>query len=112
MTVTLPWPPSVNRYYRSALGRVLISAQGRAYREIVCRIVTPSGVLSGRLGIEITTHQPDLRTRDLDNVCKAILDSLQHAKVYDNDGQIDRLVVQRGAIDRTNPRVEVEVVEL
>ena len=31
--LTLPWPPSVNRYWRTFQGRMIISADGRAYRK-------------------------------------------------------------------------------
>ncbi len=40
-------------------------------------------------------YPPDRRRRDLDNVLKALLDSLAHAKVYEDDSQIDVLVVDR-----------------
>lgn len=30
--LTLPWPPSVNRYWRAVNGRNILSAEGRAYR--------------------------------------------------------------------------------
>nr|DAH86622.1 MAG TPA: endodeoxyribonuclease RUS [Caudoviricetes sp.] len=36
----LPWPPSVNHYYRHVGPRVLISRDGRKYREIVAGIVS------------------------------------------------------------------------
>jgi crossover junction endodeoxyribonuclease RusA len=33
--LTLPWPPTVNTYWRNFNGRVLISAKGREYRKAV-----------------------------------------------------------------------------
>ena len=33
--ITLPWPPSVNTYWRNFDGRMIISARGREYRETV-----------------------------------------------------------------------------
>jgi crossover junction endodeoxyribonuclease RusA len=33
--ITLPWPPSVNTYWRNFDGRMIISAKGREYRETV-----------------------------------------------------------------------------
>jgi crossover junction endodeoxyribonuclease RusA len=41
---------------------------------------------------------PDRYRRDLDNVCKAMLDALGHAGVYQDDSQIDRLEIVRGAV--------------
>ncbi|HGU8496160.1 crossover junction endodeoxyribonuclease RusA, partial [Escherichia coli] len=35
--ITLPWPPSNNRYYRHNRGRTHVSAEGQAYRDNVAR---------------------------------------------------------------------------
>lgn len=112
MTITLPYPPSANRYWRTVSGRILISREGRSYRENVCRLVGPREPLCGRLGVEIRSHQPDARKRDLDNLGQAILDALEAAGVYGDDGQIDDLRFLRVCVDRKSPHVEVEVVEL
>lgn len=101
--LTLPFPPSVNRYYRNLHGRTLISAEGRAYKELVGRIVQwhrASKQIEDRIELQITLHPPDKRRRDIDNSCKAILDSLQKAGVFLDDSQVDRLFVERGEIER------------
>lgn len=51
-----------------------------------------------RLQVAITASPPDRRRRDLDNILKATLDSLQHAGLYPDDSQIDALFVIRGQI--------------
>ena len=33
--ITLPWPPTVNTYWRNFNGRTIISAKGREYRKAV-----------------------------------------------------------------------------
>jgi crossover junction endodeoxyribonuclease RusA len=38
---------------------------------------------------------PDRRRRDLDNIQKPVLDALQHARVYQDDSQVDLLVTRR-----------------
>jgi crossover junction endodeoxyribonuclease RusA len=101
--LTLPWPPSVNRLWRCVGGRVLLSADGRAYRQAVAVAVLEqhgSGdPLTGRLSMTIRAYPPDRRRRDLDNLLKAILDSLEHAgSVYVNDSQIDHLSIHRCAV--------------
>ena len=111
MTTTLPWPPSANRYWRTVGGRILISREGRAYREIVCGLVRPSCCLRGRLCVTILAHQPDLRRRDLDNLGQGVLDALEAAGAYEDDSQIDDLRFVRASVDRKNPRVEVEITE-
>lgn len=94
-TIELPWPPSVNHYWRMVRGRFYVSGEGVAYRKEVTRRVGECDTLKGRLAVEILLYPPDRRKRDIDNVCKAVLDSLAHAGAYENDCQIDRLSVAR-----------------
>ena len=96
--IVLPWPPSVNNYWRSVHGRMLISAEGRTYRQAVAEMaLTERWPKFGpaRVGVEIEAWPPDRRRRDLDNILKAIFDALTHAGVWDDDSQIDRICVVR-----------------
>lgn len=97
MQVELPFPPSVNHYYRHVGPRVLISREGRAYREKVCAALAWRGVprLSSPLAVTVDVHPPDNRRRDLDNTQKALLDAMQHGGVYDDDGLIALLASRR-----------------
>jgi crossover junction endodeoxyribonuclease RusA len=115
--LTLPWPPSVNRYWRSVpVGRgrgvrVLISREGRAFRrDAVARLARfrRRGPLCGRLDVRVELCAPTRRALDIDNRLKALLDAMQHAGVYRDDGQIDRLLVERGPVTRGGlVRVEI-----
>lgn len=99
--LTLPWPPSTNRYWRRVGGRVLISAEGRAYRTTVGTAVLqqrPGRFGAARLAMHITATPGDRRRRDLDNLLKALQDSLEHAGVYADDGQIDDLHIVRAPL--------------
>jgi len=100
----LPWPPSVNSYYRHLsrgpmAGRTLISAKGRTYRQDCIESLyeqnVRTGMYSGRLGLVIAAYPPDRRKRDLDNLLKATLDALMFAKVIKDDGDIDELGIAR-----------------
>ena len=94
----LPYPPSVNHYWlRNRNGSVRISDAGLAFREevaYVCRQKRIKRAL-GRLEVRIAVNPPDARRRDLDNVLKALLDALQHAGAYEDDSQIDRILIER-----------------
>lgn len=93
----LPFPPSVNRYYRNIGYRTLLSRDGREYRRKVCSLLAGrvGQPLSCSLEIEVHLFPPDRRARDLDNFAsKAIWDALQHAGVFVNDRQIKRLVAE------------------
>lgn len=104
VTLVLPWPPSMNRYWRSITikgqARVVLSADGREYRESVIGAVVAqrSPRVTGRVAVRVAAWVPDRRPRDLDNMFKAILDSLTHAGVIEDDSFIDTLAIRRRTV--------------
>jgi crossover junction endodeoxyribonuclease RusA len=90
LQIELPYPPSVNHYYRRVGPRTLISRQGRRYRERVCAILRALSVpeLDGHLIMELELYPPDRRRRDLDNAQKGLWDALAHGGLYRDDSQI------------------------
>lgn len=97
LQIDLPWPPSVNHYWRHVGSKVLISARGRLYRDSVSVAVYVANrkMNPGRYAVAIEACPPDRRKRDLDNMLKSTLDALAHAGVYDDDGSIDSLTIVR-----------------
>jgi crossover junction endodeoxyribonuclease RusA len=96
ITLALDYPPTTNHYYRNVRGRMVISAKGRAYRNQVrvCVLEQLGQVepLTGELSIRAAFNPPDNRRRDLDNVMgKALLDSLTHAGLWQDDSQVKRI---------------------
>ena len=90
--VKLPWPPSINRYYRHWKNRMLISAAGRKYRDTVISLCLPKpDTITGPLYVKLEAYPPDNRRRDIDNIMKAVWDSLQHAGIYLDDSQITHM---------------------
>jgi len=55
---------------------------------------------TARLEMQVTLYPKDRRKQDIDNRIKALWDALADAGVFDNDEQIDTLMVQRGAIKK------------
>lgn len=102
LVLFLPWPPSINRYWRSPSrhdARRIISAEGRKYRADVIAAVLeqlkrfPKPIL-GPVEVTLCLAPPDSRRRDLDNALKAPLDACTHAGLWKDDSQVKRLVVE------------------
>ena len=113
LTISLPFPPSVNQAYRHWKGRMLKSKIAREYQKSVNFIwlamkQDKRAVEFGkdRLRVTIFAYPPDNRRRDLDNLGKLLLDGLEKAGAYENDGQIDQLTYVRCWVEKPG-RVEV-----
>ena len=98
--MTLPFPPTVNTYYRTVNGRMLISREGREYRQAVAELAASENwpkFGSERVSVSIEAWMPDKRRRDLDNLAKPTCDALQRAGLFPDDSQIDDLRILRVA---------------
>ena len=99
MIFRLPYPPSINHYWRRVGPRTLISREGRTFRRNVCALLGGGGPrkppAGGRIALAMDAFPPDRRRRDIDNIQKPVLDVLQHAGVYEDDSQVDLLVTRR-----------------
>ena len=97
IVVELPFPPTVNTYYRIFRNRMLISRDGRRYRNKVAAVCKKNvnAHTVGRLFVYVWVVPCDNRERDIDNLGKALLDSLQKAGVIINDAHIDLLTFKR-----------------
>lgn len=112
--LTLPIPPSVNSYWRSTVNRrsglakVLISQEGRRFKTR-CQMLAQmqcSEPINVKVAVTATVYFGD-RRRDLDNVMKPLFDALEGV-VYRNDRQIHEIHFRK-ALDRQNPRIEMEI---
>lgn len=106
MNITLPIPPSANRYWRNVKGRMVISQQARTYKVAVGHICNQHGIAPTDAPVAVTLNvfRPAKRG-DLDNFVKCALDSLR-GFAYVDDAQVIELHAYRHD-DKHNPRVEV-----
>lgn len=109
MILTLPYPPSNNRYYRHMRGRTMLSKEGRAYRQSA--ILLKAQAFLGLVRCTIDVFPPTRWGQDLDNIPKAICDAMQAAGILQNDRQINELHVHRKPKDGA-PRVVVTLEAL
>lgn len=105
MRLTLPFPPSVNGYWRSTRKGVLISERGRIFRsnalasiyqQLRCR---PPALLT-ELEVHLVLCPPSRAKRDLDNFQKALFDGLTHAGIWKDDSQVKRMLVEWGPVTK------------
>lgn len=116
MSCTIPGPPQPQERARRdpRSGRWFTPRRTRQYAATARQsaiAARPAGwPLDARYRVELDLHFGDRRRRDLDNVCKAVLDALNRT-VWADDSQIVEIVL-RGHVDREAPRAElmVEVV--
>ena len=115
VSLTVPFPVSLNRYYRKFRNRLIISKDGTAYRNFVEKLVSelPDRFdKTQRLGCIAHLFPSSRRLFDLDNAGKCLLDSLEHGGLFHNDNQIDHLTFVRNPPDKQNPRCEVTLYTL
>lgn len=133
LVLTLPYPPSANRYWRSVVpwGRftavVKLSEEARAYKEQVWWLAKQAGVrhpYGGRVEIEVQlypkrpkdwasrarkapdTWDDDVKSIDLDNALKVLVDAVKGLVIVDDC----RRYVRRIALEHMVPDGEARVV--
>lgn len=115
LVLTLPEPPSSNRWWRKFNNRMVLSAEARAYKKLVWGYVMERKIRGkkqawdGPIAITLDWYR-GRKSGDLDKRLGVAIDALQGA-VYENDSQIVELVARRFD-DKANPRLEVTVRSL
>jgi crossover junction endodeoxyribonuclease RusA len=115
LILSLPLPPSVNHYWGSLGKRRFVSKAGKEFKlkvqEYVLEYRVPK-LGTSRLQMTVILHPRDKRKQDIDNRIKALWDALADAGVYDDDEQIDVLIIERGEIKKGGAcRVMIEVLD-
>jgi len=117
--LTLPYPVSANRYWRSYVPKgwtrpvVVVSPEAKAYKERAGWIAKAAGLrnpVAGLVEVRLKLFPRDKRLLDIDNAIKVAIDALAGI-AYVNDKQVNKVSAERCNPDG-NPRLEVEVLEL
>lgn len=85
---------SVNKYYRSCYGRVLISKEGRDFQKELELLLPSYEKVYGKIKLTVLLYFRDNRKRDLDNYNKVLIDCLKN-KLFEDDDQIYQLYMEK-----------------
>jgi crossover junction endodeoxyribonuclease RusA len=102
----LPFPPSVNEHlasfvFRNKKGRYqarqIATKKWRDYLQTAAweLIKQNRNNFKGEVSVEIQVYPPDKRRRDLDNIVKAVFDSLTQSGTVEDDFYINKHSVER-----------------
>jgi crossover junction endodeoxyribonuclease RusA len=113
MEFTLPWPPSVNGYWRNFRGRQIISKRGREFREAAVSLLSSldEKTIDYPVSVSIHYYPPTKRAFDLDNFSKGILDAMQHSGLLEDDSLVHELHLYKEFKDPPG-RAEVTVTPM
>lgn len=105
VTLTLPEPPSANRWWRNWKGRMVLSSEARKYKASIAQL-GGSRLIEGEVAIALDWYR-GRKSGDLDKRIGVLLDALQGV-CYANDKHIVAIHARRFD-DPKNPRVVVGV---
>lgn len=93
----LPFPPTNNHLTTVARGRRISSAKCRQYRSAALAAIGSQygRPITDRLAVTVDLYAPTRAKRDIDNYVKAVLDAITVAQIWEDDSQIDQLVINR-----------------
>ena len=94
-------PPTLNHYWGQRGNRRFLLPKGLQFREqtkLASVVQKTPKFYNSRVELQIFLYPDSKRSWDIDNRLKALLDALEHAEIFENDSQIDRLCVVRGDI--------------
>jgi crossover junction endodeoxyribonuclease RusA len=95
ITLTLPYPPSVNAYWMASGHRRYISKRGMEFKRAVAEACKDLPSYQDQpVELSVILHPRDKRLMDIDNCGKAICDSLQ-GYLYEDDQQVWKLTIER-----------------
>ena len=117
----LPFPPSVNHTWMRGKGNRLYScAKVKDFHKLASvRINTVKTLfnslefpIKGRLRVIVVLNEKNRLRRDMDNYTKSVFDACTKNGLWEDDSQIDELIIRRGVIDKDNPNVFIHIEDI
>lgn len=87
IAITLPYPPSVNTYWRVFRNRAIISKAGRDYKQAVAAELVGTRKMAGQFYLIVYAEPPNKAIRDIDNILKSLLDATKGLAFDDDDSR-------------------------
>lgn len=99
MEIKLPYKAlSYNKYYKFWRGRLVISPEGRSFKEEIAKALIGVQLIKGKVSLDITFNFKDNHVRDLDNLLKCLLDSLKNI-MFEDDSKIFEIHMKKVVTD-------------
>ena len=114
--LVIPWEHCVSKNQKTTVwgkGRPALTAKYRNAKESISVLTKKQArrkPYDTPVRIEFVLYEPDRRRRDILNYTQIICDGIEGV-AYNNDAQIQYVVVKRGGLDKSNPRMEVRITK-
>lgn len=109
--LTIPFPPTLNHNIGRRGGRYFQSGEYKSFLTQVgwiwLKAVPRDWSKESRYSVVVELIYNTRRRYDVDNRVKPILDALTHAGTWNDDAQVDEILVVRGEVDKERPRALV-----
>ena len=109
--LTIPFPPTLNHNIGRRGGRYYQSGEYKSFLTQVSwlwlKAVPRDWNKEARYSVVVELIYNTQRRYDVDNRVKPILDALTHAGTWNDDAQVDEILVVRGEVDKERPRALV-----
>ena len=114
--LTIPFPTvSGNHMWKRSGRAVYLVPKAREYYALVAHTVRANYHavnFSTALKVSMAIYPPDKRKRDITNLLKVIEDALTRAGVWADDSLVTELHVSKKELDKSCPRIEIEIETL
>lgn len=111
LAIVAPIPPTVNHSIGARGKSRFRSSKYKAFLKAMLAAVTipDKWDATRRFAVAVVLHFNSNRKCDIDNRVKPLLDALTACGVWDDDSQVDLIMIKRGEKDKDRPRAEIYI---